>query len=141
MGMKIQPAVKKETGFVALTTAIGTLLMFLLFYAFHATGPESVPFDYKVILGGVCGTAVAVLNFFLMGIAVQKVTAADTDDLAYKTMKASYRFRTLAQILWVVIVLIVPCFNGAAGIIPLFFPNISIKIRGIWSLWKSAEKK
>lgn len=138
--MEIQPAVKKETGFVALTTALGTCLMFLLFYAFHVTGPESVPFDYRVILAGICGTAVAVLNFFLMGIAVQKVTAAETDDIAYKTMKASYRFRTMAQILWVVLALIVPCFNGAAGIVPLFFPNIAIKVRGIVSLAKPPKK-
>lgn len=60
----IQPAVKKETKRVAGITATGTLVMWIVFFAFHMGMPEKVPFDYTVILGGICGSLVAVLNFF-----------------------------------------------------------------------------
>ena len=44
--------------------------------------PEKVPFDYTVILGGLGGGAVAVLNFFLMGLTVQKAAACEDEGSA-----------------------------------------------------------
>ena len=45
--------------------------------SFHSTGhlavPEQIPFDYTVLLAGFIGGMVAVLNFFLMGLTVQKI--------------------------------------------------------------------
>ena len=52
-------------------------------------------FDYTVILGGICGSLVAVLNFFLMGLTVQKVAAAEDEAAARMKMKASYSQRML----------------------------------------------
>lgn len=135
--MKVQAAVKKETAFIAISTAAGTLLMFVVFWLLHLASPDSIPFDYRVILGGVLGTVVAVANFFFMGLTVQKVTSSATEDGAYQAMKASYRFRTLGQLLWIVLALIIPVINGAAAIVPLFLPNICIKIRGIMGLRKA----
>ena len=63
--MDIQPAVKKETKRVALVTAGGVVFMWIVFGVFHGVNPESIPFDYTVILGGLVGGLVAVLNFFL----------------------------------------------------------------------------
>ena len=128
MIMQIQPAVKKETGRIAAGCAAGCVLMILGFALLHRVMPDSVPFDYKVILGGCLGSAVAVLNFFLMGVTVQKIASMTDQDQAFKSMKASYRSRTLIQLFWVVLALILPVINGAAGIIPLFFPSLSIKI-------------
>ena len=73
--MHIQEAVKKETVRIAAGTAVGVLVMFAVFFGLHIFMPESVPFDYKVILGGLGGGFVAVLNFFLMSLMVQKVTS------------------------------------------------------------------
>ena len=75
----VQPAVKKETGKVAAITGIGLILMWIVFGVLHAFMPQKVPFDYTVFLGGAVGGCVAVLNFFFMGLAVQKAAAA-TDD-------------------------------------------------------------
>ena len=70
---KVQPAVKKETRrVVAMITAVGLVLMWILFAGLHFAMPDKVPLDYTVFLGGIGGGAVAVLNFFLMGLAVQK---------------------------------------------------------------------
>ena len=66
-GDKVQPAVKKETKNVAIYTVVGVVVMWVGFLILHLIWPEKIPFDYRVILGGIGGGAVAVLNFFLMG--------------------------------------------------------------------------
>ncbi|MFR6749025.1 MAG: hypothetical protein ACLUS5_19280 [Roseburia faecis] len=53
--------------------------MWILFAALHFTMPDKVPLDYTVFLGGIGGGAVAVLNFFLMGLAVQKAASASDE--------------------------------------------------------------
>lgn len=124
----IQPAVKKETKKIAAYTAAGTVLMWILFGILHAVTPESVPFDYTVILGGAAGSAVAVLNFFLMGLTVQKVASTENEDSARMQMKSSYSQRLMLQILWIVAAIAAPCFQFAAGIAPLLFPSLGIKL-------------
>lgn len=134
--MHIQPAVKKETSRFAAGTAILTLFMFVVFLSLHRLRPEMVPFNFKVILSGILGAVVAAGNFFLMGLTVQKVTSAETENAAYQAMKASYRFRIASQLLWAVLALGLPFFNGAAGILPLFFPSICIKAGSILGIRK-----
>lgn len=134
---QIQPAVKKETVRIAWGTIAGSCIMFLAFWIFHKLSPDSVPFNYKVILSGILGSIVAVGNFFLMGLTVQKIASGEDEQQAYKNMKASYRFRTMSQLLWAVLAMVIPVFNGAAGIIPLFFPSISIKLMTILGMIKS----
>ena len=140
--MKIQPAVKTETGRIALGTGIGVLVMFLVFFVLHMVIPQdapfhlAVPFDYKVILGGICGFLVAVGNFFWMAITVQKVASMDDEKAARSTMGVSYRYRLLMQILWIILAIVVPIFNPVSGIVPLLIPALFIKLRGIISAGK-----
>ena len=63
--MKLQKAVKQETVSVAVGTGIGCIGVMALFLILHLIFPEStVKFDYRVVLGALCGGAVAVANFF-----------------------------------------------------------------------------
>ena len=78
----VQPAVKKETKRVVMITGAGLILMWILFAILHYTMPDKVPFDYTVILGGIGGGVIAVLNFFLMGLAVQKAASATDEGTA-----------------------------------------------------------
>lgn len=128
---KLTPALKKETVHVARMTGIGLAVMYLGFLAGHFLWPDYVPFDYRVILGGLGGSAVAVLNFFLMGLTVQKVVDTPDEDLAKNRMRASYTQRTLLQMAWVVIAIVVPCFQFVAGILPLLFPSLGIKLGAV----------
>ena len=128
---EIQPAVKKETVHVAGITLAGSCVMFFCFWLLHRFYRASVPFDMRVIVSGLIGSAVAVSNFFFMGLTVQKIVSGGSEDQAMKHMKASYRFRTLTQLLWVVLAVALPFLNGAAGIIPLFFPSFGIKLLGM----------
>lgn len=128
----VQPAVKKETKRVAVMTCAGVVLMWIAFVVFHGITPESVPFNYTVILGGLCGGIVAVLNFFLMGLTVQKVAAQSDEDTARTQMRVSYRQRLMLQILWIVAAIAAPCFQFAAGIAPLLFPSLGIKAMAVF---------
>ena len=116
--------------------------MFLVFFVLHMVVPQdapfnlAVPFDYKVILGGIGGFLVAVGNFFWMAITVQKVASMEDEKQARSTMGVSYRYRTLLQLLWVILAIVVPVFNLVAGIVPLFIPSLVIKLRGIFSAGK-----
>ena len=128
----VQPAVKKETKRVVKITAVGLILMWILFAVLHFTMPDKVPLDYTVFLGGIGGGAVAVLNFFLMGLAVQKAASASDEGTARMKLKASYSQRFLMQILWVILAIVAPCFHFVAGIAPLLFPGTGLKIMGIF---------
>ena len=128
----VQPAVKKETKRVVKITVVGLILMWILFAVLHFAMPDKVPLDYTVFLGGIGGGAVAVLNFFLMGLAVQKAASASDEGTARMKLKASYSQRFLMQILWVILAIVAPCFHFVAGIAPLLFPGTGIKIMGIF---------
>ena len=129
---KVQPAVKKETRRVAMITAVGLVLMWILFAILHFTMPDKVPFDYTVILGGIGGGVIAVLNFFLMGLAVQKAASATDEGTARMKLKASYSQRFMMMILWVIVAIVAPCFQFVAGIAPLLFPGTGLKFVGIF---------
>lgn len=129
---KVQPAVKKETRRVAMITAVGLVLMWILFAGLYFAMPDKVPLDYTVFLGGIGGGLIAVLNFFLMGLAVQKAASATDEGTARMKLKASYSQRFLMMMLWVIAAIVAPCFHFVAGIAPLLFPGTGIKIVGIF---------
>lgn len=128
----VQPAVKKETKRVVMITGAGLILMWILFAILHFTMPDKVPFDYTVILGGIGGGMIAVLNFFLMGLAVQKAASATDEGTARMKLKASYSQRFMMMILWVIAAIVAPCFQFVAGIAPLLFPGTGLKFVGIF---------
>lgn len=128
----VQPAVKKETKRIIKITIVGLILMWILFAVLHFAMPDKVPLDYTVFLGGIGGGAVAVLNFFLMGLAVQKAASASDEGTARMKLKASYSQRFLMQILWMILAIVAPCFHFVAGIAPLLFPGTGIKLMGIF---------
>ena len=120
--MKVDQTVKKETIYIAAWCAIFSVLMqavFLIIGKWHI----------YVVFGNLLGIFTAVSNFFLMGLSVQKAVTKEPDD-AKKLIKASHGLRNLFIIIMAVIGIVVPFFNSYAAIIPLFFPRISILIRG-----------
>ena len=106
--------------------------MWILFAILHITMPDKVPFDYTVILGGIGGGVIAVLNFFLMGLAVQKAASATDEGTARMKLKASYSQRFMMMILWVIVAIVAPCFQFVAGIAPLLFQGTGLKFVGIF---------
>lgn len=134
-GKKMSPALKKELRNIFIYVLIGLCIMFAIFFAIMCIFPEikaNEEFEYwKIALGGIGGGGVAFLNFLLMGLTVQKVAADTNQERARSRMKLSYTYRYLMQVAWIVIAILVPCFNYISGIIPLLFPSFGIKIASI----------
>ena len=128
---RLQPAVRKETKRITAVTFSGVVLMWVVFAILHLAAPESVPFDYTVILGGIGGGVIAAINFFLMALTVQNVASQTDEDEARSRMKVSYRQRLLLQIVWMIVAMAAPCFQVVAGIAPLLFPSLGIKAMAV----------
>ena len=129
--LRLQPAVKKETRNVSAFVIAGVVVMWIIFAVGHRFRPEKIPFDYTVILGGLFGGIVAVLNFLLMGLTVQKVASTEDEQLARGMMRSSYSRRMMMQMLWVVAAIAAPCFHFVAGLVPLLLPGAGIRLSGI----------
>lgn len=115
---KIDNTVLRETKYIATWVIILSVVMEAVFLIIGM-------WDYKVLLGNLFGGAVAVLNFLLMGITVQKAVMKDEKDAA-ASMKLSQTLRNLMLLIAAVLAITLPFFNAAAAIIPLFFPRIAI---------------
>lgn len=146
--MPIQPAVLKETKKIALGTGVLSLLMIAVFLIIRQ-------FDYTVILGALIGNLMAVGNFFLLALSVQKaaeqMNGVKLDPLpepvegeeekeipvspearqASRKMQLSYTLRLLGIAVLAIIAIKLPCFNSLAALIPLLFPRIVIFIMNL----------
>ena len=128
----MQPAIKEETKHVAIYTATGVVLMWLLFLVLHFTMPEKVPFNYTVILGGLGGGGVAGLDFLGGGLLGEKGGGKGGGPGAGETLGKGRAFQgMLFPMRGGVRAIVAPCFHYVAGILPLLFPGTGIKIMGI----------
>ena len=117
---KIDPVVQKETGYIAVVTA---LLGALSQAGFLIIGK----WDYTVLLGGLYGWAVALGNFFLMCLSVQKAVLQEEKD-AKNTMKLSQNMRILGLFLLALAAHLIPFFNTVSAILPYLFPRFAIAL-------------
>lgn len=120
----IDPTVLKETKYIACWVLILSVFMQAVFLI---TGH----WDYTVLLGNLLSGAVSVLNFFLMGITVQKALKKD-QDAAKTVIKASQLYRMFLLMITVVLGAVLPCFQLWATVIPLFFPRVAISFRPLF---------
>ena len=128
--IKPDKTILRETKYIALVIVILSALMQAVFLVLRR-------WDYTVLLGNVLSASVAVLNFFFMGITIQKALTKETED-AKKMMRASQNTRNFAVFVAVVIGVLLPCFNTITTIIPIFFPRIAVMLR---PLWKDTDEK
>lgn len=123
--MKLQAASKKELRRISLGTLAGTAVLILVLYLLSLIGVGTFT-PSRIFLGAAIGCGIAILNFYLLCLTVQK--AVDISD--QKQMKArfqlSYNFRMLLQAVWVVVALLVPGIHVVAGAVPLLFPHAVI---------------
>lgn len=117
----IDKAVKTETIYIAVWTLILSALMQAVFLLIGR-------WDYTVLCGNVLGGGAAVLNFFLMGLGVQKAVTQD-EQTARSTVKLSQTARLMMMLVFAVIGLVVPVFHTIAVIVPMLFPRVAIALR------------
>jgi len=113
--------VKKETWYIAYFCTILSVLMQCVFILLKK-------WSYTVLLGNLFSLAVAVINFLAMGITVQKAVTMEPED-AKKLVRSSQKKRNILIFLALAIGVIVPFFNTASVIVPVFFPRIAFAFR------------
>jgi len=122
--MKLQIASKKEIKRIAVGTGICDLILLAVLFVLSLEG--IIDFNYTVILGAVGGSLVAILNFTVMCLTVQKAVEIEEKKQMKAFIQGSYNGRLLLQAGWVVVAFLVPHFNVIAAAAPLLFPNLTI---------------
>lgn len=119
---KIDKTVKKETIYIAAFVVILSMLLESVFLILHK-------WDYTVLLGNLMGAVGAVLNFFLMGLTVQKAVLLD-EDAAKTKIKLSQMLRMLMLVAFAVVVCVFDkYFSLIPFVVTLLFPRIAIFFR------------
>ena len=119
--IKANATVKKETGYIAYFCVILSMLMQAVFILLKK-------WTYTVLLGNLLSFAVAIFNFFFMGITVQKAVTMEAED-AKKLIKSSQKMRSFAVLVILAAGVLMPWFNTVAVIVPVFFPRIAYAFR------------
>ena len=119
----------KETKFIFVWEITLSLPMQALFFILGE-------WDYTVLLGNTLSGVVAVLNFFLMGIAVRKAIGAKEND-ARKVITASRLIRLFMILILLIIGVTISAFHFWAMIPPLLFPRIAIAFRPLFDKKKT----
>ena len=130
--MKIDGTVKKETAYVAIAEAILIAVMLAVYLIISK-------FTLNVLFAALTIGAVAVLNFFVMGLTVQKAVTVDDDSDRRKLIRASQLVRLLVMGVVVIVCAVFPKFDIFALFIPLFFPRLFAQARGIYGAVKDGK--
>lgn len=124
--MKIDPVVKRESCFIALSTLVCALLLQAVFFLLGK-------WDVSVAAGGAVGWIVAGANFFLMSVGVQRaVESAEDPNKAQMRLKLSYTWRMLVILAVVVAALLLPQIHWIPVVAAILYPRIVITARQIW---------
>ena len=119
---KLDPAVKKETGYIAFWVVLLSVLMEAVFLILRK-------WDLSVLLGNLGGAAAAVGSFFLLAVTVSRAVSSGKPEEAAKRVKASAGLRMIGM--GGICALMIGVFhtNVYATVIPLLFPRIGLMFR------------
>ena len=111
--------VLKETGIVAIGTAIGSFVMLGVFALLSM-------FDLSVLLGGIIGCIVAILNFFFMAI-VADLAADKAEQQDVKGGKAMIQRSMLLRTAAMFIIFFALAKSGVCNVIALVVPLVFVR--------------
>lgn len=109
----------KETGIVAVGTVIGSLIMFGIFALLSM-------FDQTVLLGGIVGSTVAILNFFFMAI-VADLAADKAQEQDVNRGKAMIQRSMLLRTAAMFIIFFALAKSGVCNVIALVVPLLFVR--------------
>ena len=120
----MDPAVKKETGYITVWVLLLSLLMEAVFLIIRQ-------WDLSVLFGNLGGAVLAVGNFFLLAYTVSRAVDKGKPEEAAQRVKATATLRLIG--VGVLSALLIGVFktNVFATLIPLLFPRVAIAFRPI----------
>lgn len=122
--MKLQSASMREVKRIACGTFVGGVLLVAALFALSLVGVGA--FDYRVIVGAIGGCFIAVLNFAMMCMTIQRAVNIGEQKAMKAFIQGSYNGRLLLQAGWIVASYLMPWTDVLAAAIPLLFPNLMI---------------
>ena len=122
--MKLQSASKKEIKRIALGTLVWDLILIAALFLLSLEGIGT--FDYKVFTGVAGGSVVAIANFTVMCLTIQKAVDIEEKKQMKAFIQGSYNGRLLLQAGWIVVAFLIPHVQVVAAAVPLLFPNLTI---------------
>ena len=123
---KPEKTIIRETVYISMWVLIFSMLMQAVYLLISK-------WNYTVLLGNLLGDCAAILNFFLLGLTVQK--AADEDEKKAKlTMQFSRIYRLIGMAVILIIGIFVPIFEMWSVIISaVLFARLAILIRPLFN--------
>ena len=122
--MKLQDASRREVKRIACGTAVGGVILVIVMFVLSVLGIGQI--DYRVFTGAIGGCVIAVINFTLMCITIQRAVSIDEQKSMKAFIQGSYNGRLLLQAGWIIAAYLMPWVNVFAAAIPLLFPNLMI---------------
>ena len=122
--MKLQSASLREVKRIACGTVVAGAVLVAAMFVLSLLGVGE--FDYRVVTGTIGGCAVAVVNFALMCLTIQRAVSIGEQKTMKSFIQGSYNGRLLLQAGWIVAAHLMPWTNVFAAAIPLLFPNLMI---------------
>ena len=122
--MKLQSASQREVKRIACGTFAGGAALIAVMYVLSKVGVGR--FDYRVFTGALGGCIVAVINFSLLCMTIQRAVSISEQGAMKTFIQGSYNGRLLLQAGWIVAAYLMPWCNVFAAAIPLLFPNLVI---------------
>ena len=118
----MDPAVKKETGYITVWVLLLSLLMEAVFLVIRQ-------WDLSVLFGNLGGAALAILNFFLLAFVVSRAVDKGKPEEAAQRVKATATLRLIGVGALSALLIGVFKTNVFATLIPLLFPRAAIAFR------------
>lgn len=120
--------VVRATKYIAVWVIVLSVLMQATFIFFDE-------WDYTVVFGNTLSSGAVILNFYLMGITVQRALSKSEND-AKTAMHLSQLYRFLLLLTVIVIGVTTPIFHTWSVILPLLFPRIAIAFHPLFDKGK-----
>ena len=120
----MDPAVKKETGYITVWVLLLSLLMEAVFLIIRQ-------WDLSVLFGNLGGAVLAVGNFFLLAYTVSRAVDKGKPEEAAQRVKATATLRLIGVGALSALLIGVFKTNVFATLIPLLFPRVAIAFRPI----------
>lgn len=121
--MKLQPDSRKEIKRITLGTLAcdGIMIAGLFLLSQFDIGNFNL---IKVVLGALCGSLIAVLNFTILCLTIQSALGIESQRKMRARFQTSYNIRLAIQAIWIVAAFLLrDKVHFIAAVAPIFFPK------------------
>ena len=124
--MRLQAASRKEVSRISVGVLIGDVLMVAGLFLLSQLGIGKFELG-KILLGAVCGSAIAIVNFIILCLTVQSALEIESKRKMQARFQFSYNARLAIQAVWIVAAFLLRDkmpIHPVAAALPVFFPQL-----------------